>query len=387
MTLVAKLQRAGMLLPHLARAVLVIAIDEAALAAAYPALDAALMQRPGYPLVAALPAGPDFARHVARYEREILLPLPYEWALMRMLGALRPTLILLLGPAGAWREVWQSKLRQHGGCVVTAGDGAEAATAALRHLPALPDGRGLRESVRRPRRLARIVRSRAGALLSWMFRGRRIDSWDELRERLGKPDTILCLGNGPSSEDPSLGNRRFDCLFRVNWRWRDRGLLTAPRMVFVGDPRTPNRISNAILAFRVEEEANYVLVRQWLSLKIPRFRYLVFDRLSRVLPDASWRARPTNGAIMVAAAVALRPRRIIVGGIDLYQHPAGRYPGDKSTLDGYVRVHEREVEIAVIREALERFEGEVEILSPILAAAIAGAAMTEGDAAGATAAR
>lgn len=370
--LVARLQRAGMLLPHLARAVLVIATDEAALTAAYPTLDQALMARPGYPLVAALPQGPDFARVAARYEREILLPLPHDWALARMLGALQPALVILLGPASAWREAWRARLRIHAGPILVAADEAPAATAILQHLPALPDDRVLRESVRRPRRLARVVRSPAGRLLSWLFGRRRIESWDELRDRLGRPETILCLGNGPSSEDPSFATRRFDCLFRVNWRWRERGLLTAPQVVFVGDPRTPNRIANAILAFRVEEEANYVLVRQWLALKVPRFRYVVFDRLSSARPDARWPARPTNGAIMVAAAVALRPRRIIIGGIDLYQHPAGRYPGDRSTLDGYVRVHERSVEIAVIREALGRFAGAVEILSPILAAAIAG---------------
>ena len=32
----------------------------------------------------------------------------------------------------------------------------------------------------------------------------RIDTWSELRARLGNPQTILCLGNGPSSEDPAV---------------------------------------------------------------------------------------------------------------------------------------------------------------------------------------
>src|SRR3546814_7198602 len=42
---------------------------------------------------------------------------------------------------------------------------------------------------------------------------RRIDDLDSLGEALGRPRTILCLGNGPSSEDPAIG--RGSCRARM----------------------------------------------------------------------------------------------------------------------------------------------------------------------------
>ena len=32
----------------------------------------------------------------------------------------------------------------------------------------------------------------------------RLESLEDLRRELGQPRTLLCLGNGPSSEDPRL---------------------------------------------------------------------------------------------------------------------------------------------------------------------------------------
>ena len=59
----------------------------------------------------------------------------------------------------------------------------------------------------------------------------------------------------------------------------------------------------------------------------------------------------------------------VIAGIDLYRHPLGRYPGGSDAFDGYNRVHDRDVEIDLIRQTLSAFAGEVEILSPILSAA------------------
>jgi 3-deoxy-D-manno-octulosonic-acid transferase len=66
-------------------------------------------------------------------------------------------------------------------------------------------------------------------------RSQRLHTLDALREQLGHPDTILCLGNGPSSEAPCLGRIAYDALFRVNWRWVGRGRFTRPDVVFTGD--------------------------------------------------------------------------------------------------------------------------------------------------------
>src|SRR5690606_20386372 len=47
----------------------------------------------------------------------------------------------------------------------------------------------------------------------------RIESIPKLHERLGAPETILCLGNGPSCEDPEIKRRLWDACFRVNHSW------------------------------------------------------------------------------------------------------------------------------------------------------------------------
>ena len=126
-----------------------------------------------------------------------------------------------------------------------------------------------------------------------------------------------------------------------------------------------------IYGFRTIADANYVLWRQSLALRPPRFRFFVFDAMEDSPGSQAWSARPTNGAIMVATAAALRPERLTIAGIDLYAHPAGRYPGGGDAHDGYNRVHDRHVEIEMIRQALSGFAGEVRVLSPILAAALA----------------
>ena len=72
---------------------------------------------------------------------------------------------------------------------------------------------------------------------------------------------------------------------------------------------------------------------------------------------------PSNGAIMIAVAAALKPRRIIIAGIDLYEHEAGRYPGDALAVDGYSRDHSRSCDMDFIRTALGQHHGDLVILS------------------------
>src|SRR5262245_13804069 len=82
-------------------------------------------------------------------------------------------------------------------------------------------------------------------------RARRIDTLAELRAALGYPQTILCLGNGPSCEDPALAQLSYDSLFRVNRRWLARNLHCDPQMVFTGEKRTLSTIHNRpIFAFQ-----------------------------------------------------------------------------------------------------------------------------------------
>ena len=73
---------------------------------------------------------------------------------------------------------------------------------------------------------------------------------------------------------------------------------------------------------------------------------------------------------MIAAAAALNPARLIIAGIDLYQHPEGRYPGDLVGTNAYSRAHTRQTDLDIIRLALAGYRGEVTILGDALQAAL-----------------
>jgi hypothetical protein len=362
--------RAGLALPVLARSIWVIAPGAGEIESAYPFLDSVLERRPGYLMVLSMADDAEFDWLVRRFPRDVALPLPHAWAMAPFVKRIKPRLVVLLGPPGPWQSRWRAMLQRRGLTVAMPDLAAPAAVAMLAaSLPQLAVDRNLLESLRRPSPLVRILLGPLGQRVMGFFDGQRIASWDELSDCLGRPANILCLGNGPSSEHPALSRNAAEAVFRVNWRWRERGLHARPQVVFVGDPRTPAQISVPILGFRSREEANHVLWRECFRLRAPKFRFFIFEEM----PGAAgnWAARPTNGAVMVATAAALRPRRLTIAGIDLYQHPRGRYPDQSTALDGYNRVHDRQVEVAFIRRALDDFRGEVEILSPILEAALA----------------
>jgi len=197
--------------------------------------------------------------------------------------------------------------------------------------------------------------------------GERIDSFGELAERIGRPDTILCLGNGPSSEHPRLREVRFDALFRVNWLWIERGFLTSPDVVFTGDRTTLARVEQpCIFGFRTIKEEIRAFRPRLLRPALPKLLFFTYARLGGFLDRHAWGARPTNGAVMLATAVDLRPRRLVIAGIDLFADPAGSYPGETGIPNAYVPVHDREAELSIIRAALERHTGEVEIIGDVL---------------------
>jgi hypothetical protein len=247
------------------------------------------------------------------------------------------------------------------------------ANAALRAVDALrdllPDSPAL-PRVRQAWRVAsfrdRVGQSRLWARVSPILSSRRIDDWARLRARLGSPRSVLLLGNGPSSEDPRLAGVEHDCLIRVNWRWRDRGLLTNPDLVFVGDPATMSSIRSCIFAFwNVPLEKGMLLRR--LATRGPRpVEFVTMERLSAVIRDREWPARPTNGALAVLAATALQPERLTIAGIDLFRHPAGRYPGEVLARNDYSHVHSMETDLAIIQLALRGYRGELVVLSEIL---------------------
>lgn len=198
--------------------------------------------------------------------------------------------------------------------------------------------------------------------------GRRFEVFHTLRElgaSLGHPRTIVCLGNGPSSEDPRLADLPFDCLFRVNYHWCDRGFLAEPDAVFTGMMRTIRTIRRPVIFClhnrRVEER---LILHGLLTLR--RLRFASIERLG-VIDAARFGAHlPTNGAMMLATAVALRPARLIVAGIDLFQDARGAYPGDPTTPNAYTSSHDRDVELKFMLDTLSGYDGELVIVSPVL---------------------
>jgi hypothetical protein len=255
----------------------------------------------------------------------------------------------------------------------SAGDtAAERIAAAL--TPLLPDGPSL-PPVAQDWRIP-TWRDRVGSSWAWrsiatrLTRG-RIDSWDELRARIGHPRVMLCLGNGPSSEDPRLATIRHDCLIRVNWRWKQRSPYQNPQIIFVGDPRTISKVRGAVFGLWDRALEDGMLLRHLVVRGLRPMCYFTMERISPLIRDREWPARPTNGALMVAAAVALRPDRLVIAGVDLYDDPAGRYPGDLMATNACGRAHTRATDLAIIRAALAEYHGERLVLGHTLRAALA----------------
>ena len=94
--------------------------------------------------------------------------------------------------------------------------------------------------------------------------------------------------------------------------------------------------------------------------------YITLERMSPIIQDPNWCARPSNGALMVVAGAALQPKRLVIAGIDLFLHPDGRYPGDIRSNNQYAQTHRRDVDVAIIHRALQGYHGELIILSDSL---------------------
>jgi hypothetical protein len=214
--------------------------------------------------------------------------------------------------------------------------------------------------------LSRFSRTAFGTALARTLGRGRIESFEALNERLGKPKTILCLGNGPSSEDPRLRELPYDCLFRTNWLWKHRGVLDHPQFVFVGSFQTPLEVSECVFGFRDIESERAVLLR---NLKRPWRRpieYFTIERVNTLLHELDLPARPTSGVLMILVAAALRPQEIIIAGMDLFSHPDGRYPGDSLAENDYAQPHDRQVEVMLMRRILAEYPGTVRVLGDAL---------------------
>ena len=340
-------QRFGLLLPP-RRPTVVLAGTAEEIGRLYPTVDAALKRHRGHRLI--LAAAPrEIVELRRRYSHEIVLALPHPssaetW--QRRLDA-----ALVIGPP--------MLIKLFGEANVVTSEGVTTPETLAQKLPALG------------------VSTHSAPVLAFLidlFGGSRIASIVDLRKRLGSPPTIVCLGNGPSSEHPSLADFRDATLFRVNWNWRGRNWMTTPDAVFTADPNIPSFGRRPILVFPTAATGRAILLRHVIAMRPPTTGYVFLDQFVPRPTDLSGAMIPTNGALMVALAAALKPERIVIAGMDLYQHPEGRYPGQAEAIEGYSREHSAEIDLSLIRTALGSFAGEKIILSDNLRRALGQAA-------------
>ena len=216
---------------------------------------------------------------------------------------------------------------------------------------------------------AQLIHALRGPLLGRIAarKFRAIESLPALRERLAAPARILCLGNGPSSEDPALRELSYDALFRVNHSWIDGAHHTRPDVIFTGKRDTLDAYRGpTIFGLQTEDAASRIVLRSILLAR--RFTYFTAERLGCM--DFGFFApyKPTNGAVMIATAAALATQQLIVAGIDLFSDPRGSYPGDAATPNAYTVAHDREVEARFVLETMAAFHGEVIVVGDVLEA-------------------
>jgi hypothetical protein len=149
--------------------------------------------------------------------------------------------------------------------------------------------------------------------------------------------------------------------------WLERGILAKPDVVFTGGSPTMRKVGSAIFGVNTDDaEARLISTRTFN----PARPATGFFRIADIAPGIAafdWgHLRPSNGACMIAAAIALQPRRLAIAGIDLFQHPLGSYPGDQSVPNAYSPGHSRETEIAFLLKQFGAYKGELVLAGEIL---------------------
>jgi hypothetical protein len=234
------------------------------------------------------------------------------------------------------------------------------------------------KALRKPSMILRLL-AKTPAKISASSHWRKTIAWrvkkyqniNELKDRLASPKTILCLGNGPSSEAAALATMTYDTLFRVNHSWLERGLNVEPDVVFTGGRPSMRAVSGAIFGVpTIDAERSLLTLRTYNPLFGRTEFFNINDMTSRIGLYDWGHLRPTNGVCMLATAIALKPEKLIVAGIDLFQHPEGSYPGNTTTANAYSPGHSRETELGFVLELLVAFEGETVIVSDILLKAL-----------------
>ncbi len=227
------------------------------------------------------------------------------------------------------------------------------------------------------RMMQRLIHGRAHILLAPMVR--RIASREALSTHLGQPHTIMCLGNGPSSTDPRLAALPHDALFRVNHQWMQDDYMTGADVVFAGVKISMRAAGSTLIGVASGRKEQALLGTRFLTPWRGRLRYVVVEEIADLGESLHGPLRPTTGAVMLAAAIALAPRRLIVAGMDMFSDKAGAYAGGTQAVNAYTSAHDRDTDAAFIRTHLARYDGEIMTLSPAfseLAHSVAGGRFT-----------
>lgn len=216
----------------------------------------------------------------------------------------------------------------------------------------------------------------AGLLMSqhWQWavswRVTRLANLDALKRRLGSPGTIMCLGNGPSSADPALLDVSYDALFRVNHSWLAKKFMARPDVVFTGGRPTMRALDRVVFGLQNSEAEERLMQTRVFNPLRSHSNFFNAHDVTDALRKFDWgHLRPTNGASMIAAAVALKPKKLVIAGIDLFQHAEGSYPGETSVPNAYAPAHSRETELEFLLKLFSAYDGELVIFGDILRAA------------------
>jgi len=221
--------------------------------------------------------------------------------------------------------------------------------------------------------VARLLRGPAGRFVPGL---RRVPDLAALRHRLGAPATIMCLGNGPTGADPALAGMAHDALFRVNHQWMRRGVLARPDLIFPGVKRSMRAAGRVPVCVATAAKERALIATRLTEPWHGPATYAVAEEVAAgIVPPVPGPLRPTTGAWMIAVAVALRPRRLVVAGMDMFSHPAGAYPGDdtgaqagaETGANAYAPSHDFDTDAAFIRACLAAHAGEIVTLSPAFA--------------------
>ncbi len=195
----------------------------------------------------------------------------------------------------------------------------------------------------------------------------RLESLAELKNKLAGATTILCLGNGPTSEDERTLNYKDDIIFRANHGWMARPHLNKPHVVFTGTQSSMKKLSDCIIAVYGDTAERVLLMSKGISVFKKPMSYFVANLLTPIDFCFAWAPhRPTSGAVMIATAVALQPKQLVIAGLDMFSHRSGAYASGDKTPNAYTAAHSGEKEALFLKQVLKGYEGKLIILSPAL---------------------